>query len=327
MLSFLSKRLAYYAVLLLAATCLSYLLAASALSPRASFQARLPPPPAAQVEAQLTGLGLNDHQPMVERLTAWAAGVLHGDLGRTIADTSVNAEFGRRIGVSLRLLIAGTVVGTVLGVLVGVYSAVRQYQISDRFLTLWSFLVLSMPTFLIALLLKIGALKVNEAAGTDVIRFTGEASPERHGGFAATLGDHAVHLLLPTLGIAFTAIATYSRYQRNAMLDVLHSDHLRTARAKGLTRRQALLRHGLRTALIPMSTFLSFGILGILTGATFTEKIFGWHGMGEWFIDSINSNDVNSVVAVNIFAAVTVLAAGFLADVLHGLLDPRVRHG
>jgi peptide/nickel transport system permease protein len=111
------------------------------------------------------------------------------------------------------------------------------------------------------------------------------------------------------------------------MLDVLGADYLRTAAAKGLRRRTVLLRHGLRTALIPMSTFFSFGILGLLTGATFTEKIFGWHGMGEWFIDSINDSDVNSVVAVNVFAALTVLAAGLLADLLLAALDPRVRHG
>ena len=109
------------------------------------------------------------------------------------------------------------------------------------------------------------------------------------------------------------------------MLDVLGADYLRTAAAKGLSQRTALLKHGLRTALIPMSTFFSFGFLGLLTGATFTEKIFGWHGMGEWFINSINDNDVNSVVAVNVFAAVTVLVAGFLADLLHAALDPRVR--
>jgi peptide/nickel transport system permease protein len=118
---------------------------------------------------------------------------------------------------------------------------------------------------------------------------------------------------------------SYSRYQRNAMLDVLSSDHLRTARAKGLTRRRALLRHGLRTALIPMSTFLSFGILGILTGATFTEKIFGWHGMGSWLIDSVTQNDINAVVAVILFVAVLVLIAGMLADVFLAALDPRVR--
>jgi peptide/nickel transport system permease protein len=193
--------------------------------------------------------------------------------------------------------------------------------------TLISFLLLSTPTFLLAVLLKIGALDLNRAAGRQVVAFTGEATPGLHAGLAATLWDQAGHLLLPTLSIGLATAASYSRYQRSTMLDVLGADFLRTAEAKGLPRRTVLVKHGLRTALVPMSTFFSFGFLAIFTGATFTEKIFGWHGMGEWFIDSINQNDVNAVVAVNMFAAVTVLLAGLAADLLHAALDPRIRRG
>lgn len=131
-----------------------------------------------------------------------------------------------------------------------------------------------------------------------------------------------MHLLLPTLAIALGTAAAYSRYQRGTMLDVLGSDFLRTARAKGLRRRTAVLRHGLRTALVPMSTFFAYGFLALFTGAAFTEKVFGWHGMGAWFVDAVGKGDINSVVAVNVFAAVMVLLAGFLADVLHAALDP-----
>jgi peptide/nickel transport system permease protein len=325
MVRFLGRRLAYHAVLLVIATVLSYLLAASALRPRAYFEARLPPPPAAQVDRQLAALGLDDRQPLVLRLGHWAGRALHGDLGTSITGSPVNAEFGRRVLVSLRLLLLGTLLGTVAGVLLGAWGAVRQYRPSDRTLTVGAFLLLSTPTFLLAVLLKIGALRLNAAAGRQLVPFTGESTPELHAGLLGTVGDAAGHLLLPTLSIGLVTAATYSRYQRNAMLDVLGADYLRTAAAKGLSRRAVLLRHGLRTALVPMSTFFSFGFLAVFTGATFTEKIFGWHGMGEWFIDSINNNDVNAVVAVNMFAAVTVLAAGFLADLLHAVLDPRVR--
>jgi peptide/nickel transport system permease protein len=217
------------------------------------------------------------------------------------------------------------VLGTVAGVLVGAWTAVRQYRFSDRAVTLASFALLSTPVFLLAILLKTGAIWFNQTTGTDLIQFTGEKSPGLEGGFWAVLRDRAVHLLLPTLSVALFAIASYSRYQRNTMLDVLGSDYLRTARAKGLGRRTVLLKHGLRTALIPMSTYFSYGFLALFTGATFTETIFGWHGMGEWFVSSIGKNDVNSVVAVNVFAAVTVLLSGFLADVLHAALDPRIR--
>lgn len=327
MLGYLTKRLGYYAILLVVAVGLSYGLASSALSPRGYFQGRQPPPSKAAVERQLDHLGVNDHDPLPARFGAWANGVAHGDFGQTIDDTPVNDEIGRRIGVSLRLLVAGTIIGTGVGVLLGAWSAVRQYRFSDRALTLFSFLIMSMPTFLIAVLLKLGATWVNQTAGTNLINFTGEKSPGLTGGFLTLLQDRAVHLILPTLAIGLTMIATYSRYQRNTMLDVLGSDYLRTAQAKGLTRTKALLKHGLRTALIPMSTFFAYGFLGLLTGATFTEKIFGWNGMGSWFIDSINKADVNSVVAFSLFAAVMVLLSGLVADVLHAALDPRVRHG
>jgi peptide/nickel transport system permease protein len=109
------------------------------------------------------------------------------------------------------------------------------------------------------------------------------------------------------------------------MLDVLGADYIRTARATGLRRRGALIRHGLRTALIPMATFFSYQFGLLLTGATFTEKIFAWHGMGEWFVDSIGQGDVNAVAAIVLFSAVLVLVAGFLSDLAQALLDPRIR--
>jgi peptide/nickel transport system permease protein len=326
-LGYLARRLGYFTALMLVAAFLSYLLAATALSPRAYFEARQTRPPAEQIDAQLAAIGLDPDEPVLLRFAHWAAHAARGDLGRSISSGSVNDEFGRRIGVSLRLLVLGTVLGTGLGVLVGMWSAVRQYRLSDRTMTLIAFVLLSTPTFLLALLLKIGALALNQSTGRQLISFTGESTPGLHGSFPTVAADRAVHLLLPTLSIGLATLATYSRYQRSAMLDVLGADYLRTAEAKGLSRRRVLVKHGLRTALIPMSTFFSFGFLGVLTGATFTEKIFGWHGMGEWFINSINNNDVNAVVAVNLFAAATVLLSGLLADVLHAALDPRIRRG
>jgi peptide/nickel transport system permease protein len=326
-LGYLLKRLGYYVVLMLVASFLAYLLAATALSPRAYFQGRTPPPPAAQVDRELTAIGLDPHEPVLVRFAHWGEHAVRGDLGRSITGTSVSDEFGRRIGVSLRLLVLGTVLGAGLGVLVGLWSAVRQYRLSDRTLTLLAFVLLSTPTFLLALLLKVGALAVNQASGRQVIAFTGEATPGLSGSAGTLIADRLGHLLLPTLSIGLATLASYSRYQRSAMLDVLGADYLRTAEAKGLPRRTVLIKHGLRTALIPMSTFFSFGFVGVLTGATFTEKIFGWHGMGEWFIDSINENDVNAVVAVALFAAATVLLSGLLADLVHAWLDPRIRRG
>jgi peptide/nickel transport system permease protein len=210
-------------------------------------------------------------------------------------------------------------------VLAGVWAAVRRGGLGDRALTVFSFAVLCVPTFVLALLLKTGALAVNRAAGSTVILYTGEHTPGLQGGWPVQLRDTAAHLLLPAICVALPAIAAYSRYQRAATLDVLGADHLRTAQAKGLTPGRALLRHGLRISLVPVSVFFSFGVLTLFTGAVFTEEIFGWPGMGSWLVDSVQKGDVNSVVAIDLFAAAVVLLAGLLADVVHALLDPRVR--
>lgn len=327
MARFLLRRLAGYAVLVSVAAGLAYLLAAASLDPRANFEGRNPPPPPAAVDAQLSSYNLNDKTPLAHRFARWAGGVARGDFGRTWEGTPVNTEMRRRAAVSLRLLLAGTLVGSVCGVAVGAFAAVRQYRFSDRAITLLSFGVLSVPVFVLAVFLQIGGEWVNEATGVRVVEWVGEYTPASSPGLLADLGSRLQHLLLPTLAIALGQIAVYSRYQRNTMLDVLGADYVRTAMAKGLRRRTALVRHALRTALIPVATYFAYNFGLLLTGATFTEKIFGWHGMGEWLIDSINRNDVNAVAAISCFAAVLVLAAGLLSDLAYAALDPRVRVG
>ena len=168
---------------------------------------------------------------------------------------------------------------------------------------------------------------MNSILGVQVFEYTGETSPDAVGGWWNQFVDRAQHLVLPTFTLALASIAGFSRYQRNAMLDVLGQDFIRTARAKGLTRRQALFKHGLRTALIPMATLFAYSVGGLFTGAVFVEKIFGWHGMGEWVIQGITTQDTNIVVAITVFTGVTILLAGLLSDVIYAALDPRVRVG
>jgi peptide/nickel transport system permease protein len=316
---FLLRRLVNYAVLVTLAASLAYLLAAASLDPRANFDDRAQRPPERVIDAQLTELNLNDKTPLLERYTIWASGVLHGDLGRTWEGDAVGAEMGRRIWVSLRLLLIGTVLGCVLGVLIGAYGAVRQYRLGDRLSTLGSFVILAVPVFVLAVLLQIGGQWINDATGIRIFEWMGEAAP------GGGLGSRLQHLVLPTLTIVLAQVAVYSRYQRSMMLDVLSADFVRTALAKGLRRRTALRRHALRTALIPVTTYFAYNFGLLLLGATFTEKIFGWHGMGEWLIDSISRGDVNVVAAFDCFAAGLVLLAGLLSDVAQGVLDPRIR--
>src|SRR5437868_1677763 len=294
MTAFLLRRLANYAVLVVLAASLAYLVAAAALRPRANFEDRAPRPPEAVIDAQLTSLNLNDRTPLAERYGTWITGLAHGDLGRTWQGEPVDDELWRRVGVSLRLLFLGSVLGSVLGVLVGAYAAVRRGHTADRFITLVSYLLLAVPVFVLAVLLQIAAIKTNDVTGLRIFEWLGESTPGASDGPFGALGglsDRVRHLLLPTATIALAQLALYSRYQRNMMLDVLHADFVRTAQAKGLRRRDALLRHGLRTALIPMTTYFTYASGLLLLGGMFTEKIFGWHGMGEWLVDSITQGE------------------------------------
>jgi peptide/nickel transport system permease protein len=325
MAKFLARRMANYVILVAVATSAAYMLASVSLKPRANFEGRNPPPPPAAVDARLTELNINDKTPVLERYKNWVSGLAHGDFGKTWQGDSVNAEMGRRIGVSLRLLLIATIFGGLLGVLAGAWGAVRQYQFSDHAVTMLSFVILSIPVFVLAVVLEIAAVGVNNAFGTKIFEYTGEFTPGLEGGFWTHALDRLQHLILPSLTLILGEIAIFSRYQRSAMLDVLGQDFVRTAQAKGLKRRTALTRHALRTALIPAVTYFTFNFGILIVGATFTEKIFGWHGMGEWLVDSVTTNDINSVAAVTCFAAVMILLAGLASDIAYAFLDPRIR--
>ncbi|MFX0573268.1 ABC transporter permease [Nocardia nepalensis] len=325
MTGFLLRRAFNYVVLLLLASFLTFSLASLTFTPLDSLEQRNPRPPQAVIDAKAEQLHLNE--PIPQRYISWLKGIPKGDFGETLAGQPVSEELPRRVLVSLRLLIIGSIVGTVLGVLIGAAGAIRQYKFSDYFTTVVSLLVLSTPVFLLATLLKYGALEVNTMTGSQIFLYTGETSANKVNGFFPQLVDRLQHLVLPTATLALGAMAGYSRYQRNAMLDVLQSDFIRTARAKGLTRNKALYKHGLRTALIPMATLFAYGLGSLITGATFTEKIFGWHGVGEWLVNSINAQDLYVVVTVTAFAGLVVLVSGLLSDVVYAILDPRVRVG
>ena len=323
MTRFLARRLLNYIVLLALASFLTFCLTSAFFSPLDSLLQRSPRPPESAIAAKAAELDLD--KPIPLRYAHWVSGAVRGDFGTTVTGQPVADELGRRIGVSLRLLVIGSVFGTIIGVVVGAWSAIRQYRISDRLLTILSLLIISTPTFVIANLLILSALRVNTILGVQLFEYIGETSPDAIGGGWNQFVDRLQHLVLPSFALALMAIAGYSRYQRNAMLDVLGQDFIRTARAKGLTRRQALFRHGLRTALIPMATLFAYGVSGLVTGAVFVEQIFGWHGMGEWVVQGIATQDTNIIAAITVFSGAVILLAGLLSDVIYAALDPRVR--
>lgn len=325
MAGYLLKRLLNFFLMVLLASTIGYVLSSLAFDPRSNYLGANPPIPQATIIAKLNNLGVNPEVPLAERYLTWAGGVARGDFGLTIGEQSVNEEISRRVWVSLRLLVIGSILGSVIGVALGVLSAVRQYGVTDRTASVLSFVLLSTPVFLLAILLKFGAIAINNRVGTTLFYTIGESSATYEGGSFGMFINRLQHLILPTLSIALGGIAFYSRYQRNAMLDVLGSDFLRTARAKGLSRRGSLFHHGLRVAILPMATFFAYSFGLLVTGAPFTETIFSWNGMGQWFIVAVQTNDINSVSAVIVFSAFLVLLSGLLADVAVAILDPRVR--
>jgi peptide/nickel transport system permease protein len=323
MIPFLLRRLLNYLVLLVLASFLAFCLASLTFHPLDSFIERHPQPPAEAIHAKAVELGLD--KPVPIRYAEWAAGVVRGDFGTTVTGHPVAQELWPRVGVSFRLVLIGSLVGTLAGVVLGAWGAVRQYRLSDRVITVLSLIVLSIPSFVLAGLLILAALRVNNLAGVRIFAYTGETSPIPPGGVWDQFVDRARHIVLPSLTLALGAAASFSRYQRNAMLDVLSEDFIRTARAKGLTRRRALFKHGLRTALIPLATLFAYGVSGLVVGAVFVEKIFGWHGMGEWVVQAIQGQDTHIVTTITLFTGAALLFAGLLSDIIYAALDPRVR--
>jgi peptide/nickel transport system permease protein len=324
MLRYIGRRLLNYAVLLYVAISLTFVLAATQLNPRALFQLRQPPIEPAIIEQQLLKYNLSDTVPLAQRYWIWLTGIFHGDWGKSPLGVDVAEQIQTRMWVSLRLLLIGTLAGIIIGVAVGAWTATRQYKLSDRTITAISLLIISTPAFVVGHLTQIGATWYNNTSRTRTFEFIGETGDVGDYPFA-DLVDRAQHLLLPTFVLIILGAASMSRIQRNLMLDSLGADYVRTARAKGLRESKAVMKHALRTALIPTGTYFAFSVATMFVGATFTERIFSFPGIGQYGVDTITNRDVFGVVAVTAFAGVCVLAGAVLSDIMVAILDPRVR--
>ena len=326
MLHYVGRRLVNYAVLLFVAVSLTYALAAMTLNPRALFEIRQPPIDPEVIDNILLQYNLSEKVPLIERYWTWLTGVFRGDWGYSPLGANVAEQISTRMWVSLRLLLVGTIVGIVVGVAIGAWTATRQYRISDRTATLLSLVIISTPAFVVGHVMQMLAIWFNNATGTRFFEFIGETGDVGDYPFA-DLVDRLQHLLLPTLVLIILGAASMSRIQRNLMLDSLGADYVRTARAKGLPQGKAVMRHALRTALIPTGTYFAFSVATMFVGATFTERIFSFPGLGQYGVDTITNRDVHGVVAVTAFAGVCVLAGAVLSDIMVAILDPRVRLG
>jgi len=325
LIGYIARRVGTWAVLVFVAVNLTYFVAAAFLDPRSNYAARRPPLPPAVVDAQLTAYNLNDKTPILERWWHWLTGILlHWDWGTSPVGESVNGQIAYRAGVSAQLVFGATVLATLLGVGLGVYTAMRQYQVSDRVFQAISIFFINLPIAVLGLAVVLIGITINQKTGQSIFLVSGARSIDIHG-FWPTVVDRLKHLALPTITLVLGQYAGLHFLQRSLLLDTVDADYVRTARAKGLTRGRAVRKHALRTAIIPVAVGVAFAIPAIFTGAVITETIFGWEGMGRYFVTSINTNDIHGAVAVAAFGALATAIGAILADVAVVMLDPRVR--
>ncbi|AKK04777.1 ABC-type dipeptide/oligopeptide/nickel transport system, permease component [Corynebacterium mustelae] len=325
MFKYLLKKTLSWMLIVFLATNLTFFLAASFLDPRANYIGRRPPLSPDQITKLLAPYNLSPDTPLLERWWTWLTNILfHWDWGQSPLGESVNEQISFRIWVSAQLLLLATILAVVIGVAVGVYTASRQYQAADRIWQGISIVAINTHIVVASIVVVALALQINEWAGTRIFFVTGSSS-QGIDGFFAKLLDLGQHLILPTVSLVFISYAGYHLTQRSLLLDNLNADYVRTARAKGLTRSQAIRRHALRTSIIPVATSVAFSVPGIFTGAVMTERIFAWNGMGQYFISTIANNDVHGAVAVAAFGAAMTGVSAILADLVVVALDPRVR--
>jgi peptide/nickel transport system permease protein len=237
---------------------------------------------------------------------------------------SVSSMIRRASWPTLQLLFWGTLVSLTFAIGIGVYSAVKQYSVGDYAFTGLSYLGIAMPPFWFGLL-AIGLLvtfpKTHWNLNEPILYSIGLHSVGQSG-FNL---DYLRHLALPVATLAVQSIAAWSRFQRASMLDVLHADYVRTARAKGVPRRKVIFKHAFRNAMIPLITVVALDTAFLIGGLLITEQIFAIPGMGRLFLDSLLVGDAPVLLSWFVVVALTVIAFNLVADVLYGVADPRIR--
>jgi len=327
---FVSLRVLTYVILAFVATSFAYLLSASLMHPEEVLYPPIAtePVPPATAQQYLDVRNVNPDTPLFERYANWLGGLIRGDLGVTTGTNKsmvpVIEELFTRVPISLRLVVLGTAIGTVLGIVLGMLAAVRRDSVGDRLSTLLAFFILSLPTPVIILIVQQTNQGVMDLTGWGLPAIN-PINPLLEPGSWESIKYQAKALIMPTIVLAVTAAASYSRYMKVTTLDVLGSDYLRTARAKGLTRGRAMNRHGLRMALIPMGQYFAFAVGGAFSGSLFVELMFNWQGIGRFAISAIQMADVNGTAGVVLYTAILTLLSATFADILQGALDPRIR--
>lgn len=268
-------------------------------------------------------------QPIYVRYVKWLGRTAHGDLGFSRAyKQPVTDLMGDRIANSLWLTVTAFVLA--VAVPVGIYSALHQYSFLDYTATTFTFFGVSIPVFwfgIMAIYLFAVWHPWTAISGLAwlVLPPGGISTPGVPGGIAFVV-DRLRYMILPSIVLALLSMASYTRYTRSSMLEVIRQDYVRTARSKGLAEGEVINKHALRNALIPLVTIVALSISGLFAGAPITETVFAWPGVGRLLVESVLNGDYVAAQAVLMFLAVLVLIFNLVADIGYAFLDPRIRY-
>ena len=268
-------------------------------------------------------LGLD--KPLPVQYLVWMEGVFRGDLGQSIKfNRPVSDMIAERFPNTLLLVGTAFLITLLIALPVGILSARRPYSIFDYIATTLTFVGQSLPVYWLglALILIFYVALNNPITGMPLFPSGGMYSVGQEG----NLANLAWHLVLPVTALSAEWTAWYSRFLRSSMLDVMHEDYVRTARAKGLTERVVYYKHALRNAVLPLVTLIALDLPSLFAGALFVETIFSWPGMGRLFWDAARGRDYPVLLGVVMINSVLIIAANMVADVLYGMLDPRVKY-
>jgi peptide/nickel transport system permease protein len=321
MLTYIVKRALLMIPILFGITVLSFAVMRLAPGGPAEAQMEFSSRASAEARERLRKLYGAD-QPFHRQYATWLKKFVTLDFGTAFADGRlVKDKILERLPITLTINALSLGLVLLIAIPIGIMSATRQYSLIDRFTTMFVFIGFSTPSFWLALLL-IYVLGVQWG----VVPISGIRSLDTSGLMPVDrIMDYAHHLIVPILVSAFGGLASYSRFMRNSMLEVLRQDYIRTARAKGVPERTVIYKHAFRNAIMPIITILGLTLPGIIGGAIIMETVFGIPGMGLLMYQAVLSRDYNLVMGVLVPAAFLTMLGNFLADIAYAFTDPRIR--
>ena len=323
MLTYVVRRLLYSVLVLILASMIIFTFIAVSGDPLGYLRTR--PNISQQTIANIEERNhLNESIPV--RYAYWVRDAVTNQFGTTlVGGRPILPDLLRVMGNTLQLVLIAEMLAVLIAVGIGVYSALRQYSAFDYTATTFSFVGLAIPVFWLALMLQVVVTEIYKSTGHTIFPITSLNSVDPGSGLHF-VADRAWHLALPVMVLMIASVATYSRYMRASMLEVVNADYVRTARAKGLSESKVTMRHAFRNALIPLVTLvaLQFGVL--FGGAIVTETVFALDGMGLYYVRALNAGDPYPVMAWLMVTATMIIIFNLIADIAYGYLDPRVRY-